>query len=95
MVSFMPLRFTSRVRAPGIYCIGGWMDPRVGLDTMEKKKSCPCRELNPYCLSPKPVAVLIELSWLIAPFSSKEGRWAKNEFRFVNFASRKYPCIWM
>jgi hypothetical protein len=89
MVSFTPLRFTSRVRSPGIHWIGGWMDPRAGLYAMEKKKSFPCLELNPYHLCPKPVAVLTELSWLSARFSSEEGRWAKNEFRFVYFAPRK------
>jgi hypothetical protein len=28
---FTPGRFT-----PGTHCIGGWMDPRAGLDNMEK-----------------------------------------------------------
>jgi hypothetical protein len=31
-----PVRFTPRERAPGTHCIGGWVDPRAGLDDMEK-----------------------------------------------------------
>jgi hypothetical protein len=26
-----------RERAPGTHCIGGWVDPRAGLDDMEKQ----------------------------------------------------------
>jgi hypothetical protein len=29
-------RFTSEERAPGTHCIGGWVDPRDGLDHVEK-----------------------------------------------------------
>jgi hypothetical protein len=31
-----PGRFTPRETAPGTHCIGGWVDPRAGLDNMEK-----------------------------------------------------------
>jgi hypothetical protein len=31
-----PGRFTSEGRAPGIHCIGGWVNPRAGLDDVEK-----------------------------------------------------------
>jgi hypothetical protein len=31
-------RFTPRERAPGTYWLGGSVDPRVGLDDMEKRK---------------------------------------------------------
>jgi hypothetical protein len=31
-----PGRFTLGERDPGIHCIGGWVDPRAGLDDMEK-----------------------------------------------------------
>jgi hypothetical protein len=33
-----PGRFTSGERAPGTYWIGGWVDPRAGLDDVEKRK---------------------------------------------------------
>jgi len=31
-----PGRFTSRERAPGTHWIGGWVDPRAGLDAVKK-----------------------------------------------------------
>jgi hypothetical protein len=31
-----PGRFTPRERALGTHCIGGWVDPRAGLDDVEK-----------------------------------------------------------
>jgi ribosome modulation factor len=30
--------FTPEKRAPGTYWIGGWVDPRTGLDDVEKRK---------------------------------------------------------
>jgi hypothetical protein len=36
VVSFTPLPLYPRERAPGIHFIGGWVDPRAGLDDMEK-----------------------------------------------------------
>jgi hypothetical protein len=33
-----PGRFTPRQRAPGTHWIGGWVDPRSGLDAVEKRK---------------------------------------------------------
>jgi hypothetical protein len=33
-----PGRFTPRKRAPGIHCVGGWVGPRSGLDTVSKRK---------------------------------------------------------
>jgi hypothetical protein len=33
-----PGRFTPGERAPGTRWIGGWMDPRAGLDDLEKRK---------------------------------------------------------
>jgi hypothetical protein len=33
-----PDRFTSEKRAPGTHWIGGWVDPRAGLDEVEKRK---------------------------------------------------------
>jgi hypothetical protein len=34
----MPWPFYSWARVPSTHCIGGWVDPRAGLDTMEKWK---------------------------------------------------------
>jgi hypothetical protein len=36
VVSFKPLPLYPRERAPGTHFIGGWVDPRAGLDDMEK-----------------------------------------------------------
>jgi hypothetical protein len=36
VVSFTPRPLYPRERAPGTHCIGGWVDPRAGLDDMEK-----------------------------------------------------------
>jgi hypothetical protein len=33
-----PGRFSPRERAPGIRWIGGWVEPRAGLDDVEKRK---------------------------------------------------------
>lgn len=38
----------SPAEVPGTHCIGGWMDPRTGVDTMEvRKTSCTCWKSNP------------------------------------------------
>jgi hypothetical protein len=41
-----PCRFTPREKAPGTHWIGGWVDPRAGLDNMEKRKFLPYRNSN-------------------------------------------------
>jgi hypothetical protein len=33
-----PSRFTPEERAPGTHLIGSWVDPRTGLDDVEKRK---------------------------------------------------------
>jgi hypothetical protein len=38
VVSSTPRLLYPRERAPGTHCIGGWVDPRAGLDDMEKWK---------------------------------------------------------
>jgi hypothetical protein len=40
MVSFTPGRFAPGEKARSNHWIGGWMGPRVGLDAVEKEKSC-------------------------------------------------------
>jgi hypothetical protein len=49
-VSITPSRFTSEERATGTHWIGGWVDPRAGLDTVEKRKflTVPGLELRPF-----------------------------------------------
>jgi hypothetical protein len=43
-----PGRFTPRERAPGTQLIGGWVDPRAGLDAVMKRKiPSPCQDSNP------------------------------------------------
>jgi hypothetical protein len=44
-----PCRFTPGEEAPGTHWIGGWVDPRDGLDHVEKRKflSLPELELRP------------------------------------------------
>jgi hypothetical protein len=44
-----PGRFTPRERAPGTHWIGGWVNPRTGLDDVEKRKflNIPGLELRP------------------------------------------------
>jgi hypothetical protein len=40
-------RFAPRERTPGTHWIGGWVDPRAGLDAGARRKIlCPCRRSN-------------------------------------------------
>jgi hypothetical protein len=41
-----PCRFTPGERAPGTHWIGGWVDPRAGLDDLEKRKFLTLRGLE-------------------------------------------------
>jgi hypothetical protein len=45
-----PGRITPGEKAPGAHCIGGWVDPRAGLDDMEMIKflTLPGLELRPF-----------------------------------------------
>jgi hypothetical protein len=48
-----PSRFTPGERAPGAHWIGDWVDPRAGLDDMEKKfLNLPGLELDPSVVQP-------------------------------------------
>jgi hypothetical protein len=49
-----PGHITPRERAPGTHWIGGWVDPRAGLDDVEKRKflTLPGLELRPLSSSP-------------------------------------------
>jgi hypothetical protein len=41
MGSFTPRSLYLQESTPGTHCIGGWVDPRTGLDDMVKKKILP------------------------------------------------------
>jgi hypothetical protein len=41
-----PVALPAGERAPGIYWIGGWVDPRAGMDYMEKIKFLTLPELE-------------------------------------------------
>jgi hypothetical protein len=62
-------RFTLGESAPGTHCIGGWVGPTAGLDTVEKRKiSCPYRESDPgfHGLPARSlVTIPTELFWLL------------------------------
>jgi hypothetical protein len=45
-----PSRFTPGERAPGTHWIEGWVDPRVGLDDMEKRQFLTLPRLEPRSL---------------------------------------------
>jgi hypothetical protein len=51
VVSFTPRPLYQRERAPGTHCIKGWVDPRAGLDNMEKLKFLTLPGLEPRPLS--------------------------------------------
>jgi hypothetical protein len=49
MVSFMIQSTTPCERDSSTHSMGGRVGPRASLDIVEKKKFCPCREMNPGC----------------------------------------------
>jgi hypothetical protein len=51
VVSFTPRPLYPRERAPGTHCMGGCVDPRAGLDEMEKWKFLTLPGLEPRPLS--------------------------------------------
>jgi hypothetical protein len=64
-IASRPGRFTSRERAPGIHCIGGWVVHRAVLDTVVKRKiPSPRRESNIRTRIVQPIALsLYRLSY--------------------------------
>jgi hypothetical protein len=46
IVSFMPGSFIPGGKA-GTHWAGDWVDPRIGLDAVEKRIFCLCRKSNP------------------------------------------------
>jgi hypothetical protein len=64
-----PAAFNYGERASGIYGIGGWVDPRTGLDVVEKRKiSFPWRVSNPGRPTSKPVTIPAELFKVMMKF---------------------------
>jgi hypothetical protein len=51
-----PGRFTHRERVPSTHWIGGWVDPRAGLDNLEKRKFSNLLGLELRPLGRQPVA---------------------------------------
>jgi hypothetical protein len=51
-----PSCFTPGERAPSTHWIGGWADPKAGLDNMEKLKSLTYHELNSHPSVIQPIA---------------------------------------
>jgi hypothetical protein len=62
------LRFTPGKNAPGTHWIGGWVDPRAGLNDVQRKfVTLPGLKLRPpRSSSPYPVAIMTALSRLTA-----------------------------
>jgi hypothetical protein len=59
-----PCLFIAEETAPDTHFTGGWVDLRVSLDVMEKRKvSCPYRESNPDSLA---IQSLYRLFWLLS-----------------------------
>jgi hypothetical protein len=57
-----PYRFTPRERATGIHWLGGWVDPRAGLEAVMKGKVPRLyRDSNHRSSSPKPSAITLSL----------------------------------
>jgi hypothetical protein len=51
-----PGRCTAGERAPGTHWIGGWVDPRAGLDDVENRNTLPYRNSNPDLSVVQPIA---------------------------------------
>jgi hypothetical protein len=65
VVSFTPLTLYLRGRATGTHWIGGWMDPRTGVDDMEKWKFLTRTSTPRSGLQSQPVAISTMLPRLI------------------------------
>jgi hypothetical protein len=49
-------------RAPSTHLLGGWVDTKAGMDSVDKKISCLCQESNPRSAALVLVVILTELS---------------------------------
>jgi hypothetical protein len=65
VVIFTPLPLHSRERIPAALWVGGWADPRAGLDAVARRKNpSPSRESNPDFPARSLVTILTELPLL-------------------------------
>jgi hypothetical protein len=53
--------------ASDTHWIGGWVDPRVGMNSVEKRRIMHCRGWNPGLLARSPTLIPNELSPLLCP----------------------------
>jgi hypothetical protein len=61
-----PAALLRRIKNTRTHRIGGWVDPKVGLDTVAKGKvPSPCRESNPDLSTLRLVTIPTELSRLL------------------------------
>jgi hypothetical protein len=60
-VQFQARQLYPREIARGTHWIGGWVDPRAGLDAMEKRKILPLPGIEPRPSRPYHVAIPTEL----------------------------------
>jgi hypothetical protein len=56
LVSFTPQSFYPLGKNPHTQGIGGWVDPRIGLEDVEKKNVCPYRGSKPDPSAVQPVS---------------------------------------
>jgi hypothetical protein len=92
VISFTPRTLYPRERAPGIHCIGGWVDPRAGLNYMENWKFLTLLrlELRPLC-RPARSQSLYRLRYpgsLILTLTKSFFQWLFQPIRFRNHFSR-------
>jgi hypothetical protein len=92
VVSFTPRPLYPRGKGPGTHLIGGWMDPRAGLDDVEKRKflTLPGLELRPLG-RPARSRSLYRLRF---PGSSFEGEREKLYLRFWRFPGSARSSFW-
>jgi hypothetical protein len=64
VVGFMTHLLYLEERTPSTHQIGGWVGPRVSLDTVGKRKILPLPVIEPHCPAHSLVTILTELSWI-------------------------------
>jgi hypothetical protein len=88
-----PGRFTPREIATGVHSIGGWVGPRVGLDTVSKRKILsPYRESNPGTPILQPVAKFMKVN-LCRAAASHISR-ILNQIEVLTYIY-VFVCVWL